>query len=749
MAKEESLLRRVVARRRDLRVAASLFLRDRRAGVAYARSTAEIDQLDDDADAYRSFVRKAAARGAGREVAAELPSALGRVPAVHRKALLGVLERSLSDPKALPMLIDVVPALYEDMPHAMVADFVAEGLRMYREHPPRAEAFLRRESEAGARRDEALRPGLALEEIQAVLLHYARAHCGDDVTLTAGTDARADGTGIVLPERVSRGDGSFLWYRVTTALLAGEIEFGTHTDPERVDRALGRLPDPALARRLFSAFEGHRVSSKVRDAYPGIDRDIRALDEDAPLPRNAVEQAIEAVRRRSLGLPIPAMVPGVAKAVDELARQLSRLSEQNATVDDSLAATAGGFVVLARLVPEKAEDRPRKEMERPSQAGDEWGSEGGESEGRFEAEEDDGSQESAPRHGVSREARDAYAEMEAWLDREEPVSGGRVERTRDAEDPTDPVAPGGTTAQPARGVTYPEWDSIIGDYRPSWVTVVTEPCPADEGGAAFADGVLRRHRSLIRRLRKGFEALKPELSPRPRSSLDGDDVDMDAAVDLHVARRMKVSTPERLYLRRNPVIRDVCSVFLVDLSSSTNEIANILGQRILDVEKEALICLAEALDALGDRYAIDGFSGYGRDHVAYYTAKEFDAPLDAEVRARVGALRWRMENRDGAAIRHATARLVRQPARTRLLWLLSDGRPLDCGCDRYHDRYAQRDTHRALLEARRAGIHPFCLTVDPRGSDYLAEMYGDAYLVVEQASQLVEVLPRIYRRLTR
>jgi nitric oxide reductase activation protein len=109
-----------------------------------------------------------------------------------------------------------------------------------------------------------------------------------------------------------------------------------------------------------------------------------------------------------------------------------------------------------------------------------------------------------------------------------------------------------------------------------------------------------------------------------------------------------------------------------------------------------------------------------------------------------------MENRDGAAIRHAVARLVAEPSRQRLLFLLSDGRPLDCGCDHYFDRYAQQDTRVALQEARKVGVHPFCLTVDPRGADYLEDMYGrGAYTVVERVESLPARLPALYRRLTR
>jgi nitric oxide reductase NorD protein len=47
-------------------------------------------------------------------------------------------------------------------------------------------------------------------------------------------------------------------------------------------------------------------------------------------------------------------------------------------------------------------------------------------------------------------------------------------------------------------------------------------------------------------------------------------------------------------------------------------------------------------------------------------------------------------------------------------------------------------------------VHPFCITVDPRGSRYLEAIYGEVgYTIIERAESLPDQLPRIYRRLTR
>ena len=235
---------------------------------------------------------------------------------------------------------------------------------------------------------------------------------------------------------------------------------------------------------------------------------------------------------------------------------------------------------------------------------------------------------------------------------------------------------------------------------------------------------------------------------RVRNLPDGDELDIDRLIEATVDRRMGVEPTDRLYTQRHRQERDVAVAFLLDLSSSTNESADGSPRRIIDVEKEALIVAAEALNALGDRFAIWGFSGYGRDNVSFFVAKEFEDPWDDRARERIGRMTFKMENRDGAAIRHATRKLVDAPARVRLLFLLSDGRPLDCGCDHYFDRYAQEDTRVALREARKAGVHPFCITVDPTGPQYLARMYGEvAYTVIDRVEALPSRLLAVYRKL--
>jgi len=156
--------------------------------------------------------------------------------------------------------------------------------------------------------------------------------------------------------------------------------------------------------------------------------------------------------------------------------------------------------------------------------------------------------------------------------------------------------------------------------------------------------------------------------------------------------------------------------------------------------------MAEALEAVGDRFAVYGFSGDSKDRVDFYIIKDFQDPFNSSVHDRIGAMRSLNQNRDGTAVRHARAKLEQQPARTRLLLLLSDGKPLDAG---YAGTHSLQDTKMALREARMAGIHPYCITIDREASRYVTEMYGDVnHTIIDRVASLPERLPRIYRRLT-
>jgi nitric oxide reductase activation protein len=253
------------------------------------------------------------------------------------------------------------------------------------------------------------------------------------------------------------------------------------------------------------------------------------------------------------------------------------------------------------------------------------------------------------------------------------------------------------------------------------------------------------HQSAIRSLRKFFEGLRPPAFRRVAGQADGDDLDLDAVVSRAAEQRAGLDGSDRVYVRREKRERDVAVAFLVDVSGSTGRQLE-SGRRVIDVERESLVLLCEALEAVGDQYALYAYSGEGRGQVDFMILKDFDERLGPATACRLGALTPRRQNRDGAAIRHATARLRRREVKTRVLMVLSDGRPLDGS---YKDEYALEDTKMALREARQHGLYPFCITIDREADGYLRRMYGEVqYAVIDLVDALPSRLPRIYRRVT-
>jgi len=291
---------------------------------------------------------------------------------------------------------------------------------------------------------------------------------------------------------------------------------------------------------------------------------------------------------------------------------------------------------------------------------------------------------------------------------------------------------------------YDEWDGTILDYRPQWCRVVERV--GQDGRIEFVEQTLAAHAPLIRLLRRYFEAIRP-LALRRRGRQDhGEEVDLDAAVARVVDARAGCEPSDRIYFRREKRERQVAVAFLLDMSGSTGRKLDSGEHRVIDVEKQGLVLLSEALNAIGDTYALYGFSGQGRHDVDMVVLKDFEDRVIGRTASRIGAIQPSQQNRDGAAIRHATYRLLRQSARSRLLILISDGKPLDDG---YGDEYALEDTKMALREARMKSVHPFCITIDQAASGYLTRMYGEVgFLVVDHIADLPTRLPRIYQRLT-
>jgi nitric oxide reductase activation protein len=296
-----------------------------------------------------------------------------------------------------------------------------------------------------------------------------------------------------------------------------------------------------------------------------------------------------------------------------------------------------------------------------------------------------------------------------------------------------------------RGRPYPEWDYREGRYKRDWAWVQERELA--ERNAEEAARLAARHRRTLLQLKRAMQAQKPtRLAPR-RRQLEGEDIDLDAAVGFVIERQGGRAPDAAVYRRRVPTQRDISVILLADLSTSIMQLVPKGGGRLVDRVRAGILLFAESLEVVGDGYSIGGFCSKYRENVTWYPIKGFEQALTAQVRDTVGGLSGRLATRMGAAIRHAVTRFHGVESPRRLLLILSDGRPedYDDGGDR---RYLHEDTRMAVKEAVAAGVHPFCVTVDALGREYLPQIFGKGhYLVLDQIDRLPAKLPEIYLRL--
>jgi len=406
------------------------------------------------------------------------------------------------------------------------------------------------------------------------------------------------------------------------------------------------------------------------------------------------------------------------------------LNLPSASVADTLLATSRVYNLFQSVTAE--EDSENQSQEEPSE---------GDADG----------QELSPQNRMQRQPqRDARELFNAWND---PNPGGEPDEAEGSTSWAEAETPEQDLEAGELAFNYDEWDRELSDHRLSWCRVIEKR--VQRGDRYFVDLTRERHRGVISSIRHQFQLLKPEDLTRVFNELDGEDFDLNAVIDYVIDRRADGHQSERLYSRRLRRRRDVAVSFLLDQSSSTARTIGRHplqpythpGRRIIEIEKEGLVLMSEALEAVGDLYSINGFTSEGRRNVKFYVVKDFAESYSDEVKQRIGGITYHNNTRLGAAIRHATARLARQDTRTKLLIVLSDGRPYD------HDygdaRYAREDTREALRQAKNCGITPFCITIDRESEAELRDLYGEiGYTIIDDVLSLPERLPGIYRRLT-
>ncbi|WP_275098516.1 nitric oxide reductase activation protein NorD [Sedimenticola hydrogenitrophicus] len=582
--------------------------------------------------------------------------------------------------------------------------------------------------------------GALLQEHEGVLSHFLRGLSGRPLKLSAADTIHTDSETLFLPPLLAglpTPGQNFQLYKVTCALLWAQIRFGSF-------RPLLSLnaPDPGLL-ALYHAMELLRLKACLRRALPGLHRQLEQICQalgEAALPaewtgllarlETPETQATDVLvlARQQLGRLTPYPSTGQPIILDlEAVRTCMqvRIEKERARFKVALNSL---LEELPGNVREKRPSRFTKQREEDPSVPEGF---------RVEILLDD---MPAPLPDeVQALQRSILLDLgEIPDDYLQPAGPGDYDSallrdpTRDADD----VWRGSYHEEGAH--LYDEWDFQRRHYRKNWCAVrEREITPLYDD---FAARTLAKHHGLVKHLRKTFEAMRHENRLLKRQP-EGDGVDIDALVEALADAHLGFEMTERLLTRMQRNERNIAVVFMVDMSGSTKGWIN-------DAERESLLLLCEALQSLGDRYAIYGFSGMTRKRCELFHIKHFEEPYSELIRGRISAIEPQDYTRMGFAIRHLSRVLQQTEAKTRLLITLSDGKPDDY--DGYRGQYGIEDTRRALIEARRGGIHPYCITIDEQARDYLPHLYGPAaYSVVDDVRALPLKVSDIYRRLTR
>jgi len=575
---------------------------------------------------------------------------------------------------------------------------------------------------------------VAFEDACNVLGLFICGLAGRRLKLESGNEAYTDTEVIHLPawstEYASRKQ-NFVVYKAMATHLWAQTRYGTfNVDPAA---QLASYPDPGRALALYHYLETARIDAIIARELPGLAREIATLGSAAPLPQSC-ERVLDrnAASTDSLALvgvlyddftPPRLSYMGTMHPEQVQAVRAARIAREKLELQSELAK------ILAEKPPageaqSAAGQRFAVDRSDPADAG-----------GNFDLSLD-GEPVALPANVndlLQSIAQDLGSIPDDYL---VPAGDGSYRDSKSPQNKAADVWQG--TYHEEGAVLYPEWDYRRRHYRKQWC--VLRELDVHPANPDFIAATLARYAPQVTQLRRTFELLRGE-DKLLKKQQHGDDIDLDAVISGYADMRSGMELPQRLLVRRHKAERNIAVMFMVDMSGSTKGWIN-------DAERAALVLLCEALEVLGDRYAIYGFSGITRKRCEIYRIKRFDERYDDNVRSRIAGILPQDYTRMGVAIRHLTALLNAVDARTKLLITLSDGKPDDYS-DNYRGEYGIEDTRQALIEAHRSGIHPFCITIDREARDYLPHMYGAVnYTVIDDVARLPLKVADIYRRLT-
>ncbi len=704
-----------------------------------------------------------------------------------------------------------IKAVLGQIPVLFLAYWVSKGVAIFKDNPEDGLAYFRLNSPASAAELDKWGNAAFLEQNREMLGLFCRALCGEKIRIRSreemdlvdknrlGLKADENGFTFYLAPYVAEennAEANLSFYKVAAALKAGYLEFGT-LNPEfaGIWSLLESFPDRELALEIFHILEDGRVFRNLRKHYPGLAPDIGRVIGKSMLKRpvpynNLLGTALEWLLRLCLDYPVDIeTTEPLVSAGAFLKEQVSDFHLNSENVLDSYKKTALIYDALSALGRRRTQKTILPVSLRMDGMPD-----GPAGEGLEDVVPDRVVEADEP--GQGDDITLTPEELERLLDMTQDmtllssldftpsakglylsdledftVKGdvGDQSDNREKKDNKQRIKAGKAVVKgrsEKKTFFYDEWDYLAEEYRTRWCCLKERRTPQSDPDQYHR--IYTEYGDLIRKVRFQFQRIRPASLDIIHNVDQGDEIDLTALIRSVVDKKAGAIPSDRVFCRKDKKVRHMSTLLLIDMSASTEDRASDISapdqtdsdrpdsapdeddKRVIDIEKESLIVMSEALDALGDQYAMYGFSGRGRKNVDYYVIKSFEETNSEKVKMRICGIEPKQSTRMGTAIRHAAAKLSNLEADHRLLILLSDGFPqdLDYGEDRKSREYGLNDTMMAFIEAKRLDIKPFCITIDQAGNDYLKKMCApEEYLIIKDIAMLPELLPGIVESL--
>ncbi len=601
----------------------------------------------------------------------------------------------------LPRFFEKAPFLVSQLSAQGLANWVQYGIRYYHDHPERQEDYFSLQSADSKAMLQRERHGTLLADHERQLDMYLRGLWQDHdyfVPYSSGFDALRkpvpyyDPLGIRLPDVYddARGVSGIDRYRAVLAHIAAHRRWTTPIFADNYS------PFQRLAVEIL---EDSRVEYLAMREYPGLRRIFMALhpapDEFAcdPEQASAVRHRLTMLSRAILDENHPYRNPFVV----EFAQRFHAMMQSGEPDTQAIADLAALFVA-----------KTRRQSDQSSRV-------------HFKDTEVD--------------YRDDNRHM--WRYYENSDDEEQFEDHRQSADE------GEIHALPPRH--YPEWDYSTQSYRPDWVSVYEVLHPP--GNAADIDRLLQKHDALAKRLKRLLDLLKPQQKVRIRYQEEGSELDLDVALRSLIDYKSGAAPDPRINMSHKNDGRDIAVMLLLDLSESLGNKVPGGEQTLLELSQEAVSLLGWAVEQLGDNFAIAGFHSNTRHEVRYLHIKGYGEPWDDTVKSRLAAMDSGYSTRMGAAMRHAAHTLEKRKADKKLMLILTDGEPADI--DSKDPRLLIEDARKAVQELDQQGIYSYCINLDPKADEYVSDIFGRQYTVIDNVQRLPEKLPQLFMALTK